>query len=110
MKPTGKKHKGSVDVNFKNKRVGRLISRSARNKSKPCADTKNTIEVSKDSDSEIERFLAEEDPMSYGLCPDRPYDYVSNLPACLKDNPDFFGIDSVINLHVAWMILQLLML
>ena len=27
-KPTGKKLKGSVDVNFKNKRVGRLISRS----------------------------------------------------------------------------------
>jgi hypothetical protein len=69
-----------------------LISRCARNKSKPCADTKNTIEVSEDSDSEIERFLAEEDPMSYGLCPDRPYDYVSNLPPCLKDNPEFPGI------------------
>jgi hypothetical protein len=26
MKPTGKKHKGNVDVNFKNKRAGRLIS------------------------------------------------------------------------------------
>jgi hypothetical protein len=87
-KPTGKKLKGSVDVNYKNKRVGRLISRCARNKSKPCADTKNTIEVSEDSDSEIERFLAEEYPLSYGLCPDRPYDYVSNLPPCLKDNPE----------------------
>ena len=48
--------------------------------------------VSEDSDSEIERFLAEEYPYSYGLCPDRPYDYVTNLPPCLKDNPDFPGI------------------
>jgi hypothetical protein len=88
-KPIGKKPKGSVDVDYKNKRVGRLISRCTRNKSKPCADKKNTIEVSEDSDLEIERFLAEEDPMSYGLCPDRPYTYVSNLPPCLKDNPEF---------------------
>jgi hypothetical protein len=66
-KPTGKKLKGIVDVNYKNKRAGRLISRCARNKSKPCADTKNTIEVSEDSDSEIERFLAEEIHLSYGL-------------------------------------------
>jgi hypothetical protein len=50
-KPTGRKLKGSVDVNFKNKRVGRLISRCARNKMKPHADTINMIEVSEDSDS-----------------------------------------------------------
>jgi hypothetical protein len=56
-KPTGKKLKGSVDVNFKNKRVGRLISRCVRNKMKPCADTINMIEVSEDSDSEIDKFL-----------------------------------------------------
>jgi hypothetical protein len=55
-------------------------------------DTNNTIEVSEDSDSEIERFLAEEDPMSYGLCPDTPYDYVNNLPPCIKGNPEFSGI------------------
>jgi hypothetical protein len=91
-KPTGKKLRGSVDVNYKSKRVARWVSRCARNKPKPCADTKNTIEVSEDSDSEIERFLAEEYPYSYGLCPDRPYDYVTNLPPCLKDNPDFPGI------------------
>jgi hypothetical protein len=91
-KPTGKKLKGSVDVNYKNKRAGRLISRCARNKFKPCADTNNTIELSEDSDSEIERFLAEEDPMSYGLYPDTPYDYVNNLPPCLKGNPEFSGI------------------
>jgi hypothetical protein len=33
------------------------------------------IELSEDSDLEIERFLAEEYPLSYGLCPDKPYDY-----------------------------------
>jgi hypothetical protein len=59
---------------------------------KPRADTINTIEVSEDSDSEIEKFLAEEDPVSFGLYPDRPYDYVNNLPPCLKDNPEFPGI------------------
>jgi hypothetical protein len=91
-KPTGKKLKGNVDVNYKNKRPGRLISRCARNKSKPCVDTNNMIELSEDSDLKIERFLAEEYPLSYGLCPDRPFDYVSNLPPCLKDNPLFLGI------------------
>jgi hypothetical protein len=50
------------------------------------------INVSEYSDLEIEIFLAEEDPMSYELYPDTPYDYVNNLPPCLKDNPDFSGI------------------
>jgi hypothetical protein len=36
--------------------------------------------------------LVEEYPFSYGLCPDKPYDYVTNLPLCLKENPDFPGI------------------
>ena len=88
----GKKLKGSVDANFKNKRAGHLISQCARNKLKPCANTINTIEVSEDSDSEIEKFLAEEDPVSYSLYPDRPYDYVNNLPPCLKDNLEFPSI------------------
>jgi hypothetical protein len=48
--------------------------------------------LSEDSDSEIERFLAEEYPYSYGLFSDKPYDYVTNLPPCLKDNPNFPGI------------------
>jgi hypothetical protein len=91
-KPTGKKLRGSVDLNFKNKRAGHLISRCARNKMKPHADTINTIELSEDSDSNIQKFLAEEDPISFGLYPNRPYDYVNNLPPCLKDNPKFLGI------------------
>jgi hypothetical protein len=90
-KSTRKKFKGSVDVNYKSKRAARWVSRCARNKPKPCAD-KNTIVVSEDSNSEIERFLVEEYPYSYGLCSDRPYDYITNLPPCLKDNPDFPGI------------------
>ena len=48
--------------------------------------------MSKISDSEIDKFLAEEDPVSFGLNPDRPYNYVNNLPPCLKDNPEFIGI------------------
>ena len=53
-KPIGKKLRGSVDVNYKNKKAACWVSRCARNKPKPCADTKNTIEISEDSDSEIE--------------------------------------------------------
>jgi hypothetical protein len=49
--------------------------------------------VSEDSDSDIERFLAEEYPYSEGLCDKPPYDFVKNLPPCLQDNPDFPGIE-----------------
>jgi hypothetical protein len=50
------------------------------------------IEVSESSDSKIDKFLVEQDPVSFGLYPDRPYNYVDNLPPCLKDNPEFPGI------------------
>jgi hypothetical protein len=59
---------------------------------KPRAETINMIEVSEGLDSEIDKFLAEEDPVSFGLYLDRPYDYVNNLPPCLKNNPEFPGI------------------
>ena len=59
---------------------------------KPHVDKINMIEVSEYSDSEIDKFLAEEDPVSFGLYPDRPYNYVDNLPPCLKDKPEFLGI------------------
>jgi hypothetical protein len=49
--------------------------------------------VSEDSDSEIERFLANEYPYSKGLCDKPPYDFVKNLPPCLQDNPNFPGIE-----------------
>jgi hypothetical protein len=50
------------------------------------------IEVNESSDSEIDKFLAEEDPLSFGPHPDRPYNFVDNLPPCLKDNPEFPGV------------------
>jgi hypothetical protein len=91
-KPTGKKSKSSVDINFKNKRVGRLISRSLRNKTNSHANVISMIEVNERSDSEINKFLAEEDPLSFEPHPDRPYNFVDNLPPCLKDNPEFPGV------------------
>jgi hypothetical protein len=69
-KSIGKKLKGSVDVNFKNKRDGWLISPSIRNKTNPCIDLINMIEVSESSDSEIDKFLSKEDPVSFRLYPD----------------------------------------
>jgi hypothetical protein len=71
----------------RNKKNARMISRMERNKSKTPAKTEPIL-VSEDSDSSIERFLAEE-----GLCGDEPpYDFVDNLPPCLQDNHDFPGI------------------
>jgi hypothetical protein len=37
-------------------------------------------------------FLTEEYPYSRGLCSMESYDYVSNLPPCLKNDPNFSGI------------------
>jgi hypothetical protein len=91
VKSAKKKCKGNVDINYKSKRAARWVSLCARNKPKPCAD-QNKIVLSEDFDSEIERFLTEEYPYSYGLCSGKPYDYVTNLPPCLKDNIDFPGI------------------
>jgi hypothetical protein len=50
------------DIGFNNKRVGRLISRSLRNKTKSHVSSIKAIEVHESSDSEIENFLEEEDP------------------------------------------------
>jgi hypothetical protein len=73
----------------KSKRNARLISRMERNKSKPPVKTE-PITIGDDSDSSIERFLARE-----GFDNDEPpYDFIDNLPPCLKDNPDYPGIKS----------------
>jgi hypothetical protein len=48
--------------------------------------------LSEDSDSDIEHFLTEEYPYSHGLCSKKPYDFVSNFPPCLKNNPNYPGI------------------
>jgi hypothetical protein len=73
------------------RRLARWVSRCARNKPKQNTDQKPIV-LSEDSDSEIERFLTEEYPYSHGLCSVEPYDYISNLPPCLKDDPNFPGI------------------
>jgi hypothetical protein len=91
-KPTGKTSKGDVDLSFKNKRAGRLISRKLRNKSNPHASSIKMIEIHESSDSEIDRFLAEEDPLSFQPHLDQPYNFVDNLPPCLKHSEGFPGI------------------
>jgi hypothetical protein len=62
-----------------------------RNKPKPSVEQKPIV-LSEDSDSDIEHFLASEYPYSQGLCSEPPYDFVSNLPPCLKNNPSYPGI------------------
>jgi hypothetical protein len=91
-KPATKKPKAKTGANSKGKKNARLISRMARNRPKPPANSEPIV-VSEDSDSEIERFLADEYPYSEGLCDKPPYDFVKNLPPCLRDNPKFPGIE-----------------
>jgi hypothetical protein len=90
-RPVSKKPKENPTANAKGKKNARLISRMARNKPKPSAESKPII-LSEDSDSDIERFLATEYPYSQGLCPEPPYDFVSNLPLYLRNNPSYPGI------------------
>jgi hypothetical protein len=90
-KPVSKKPKENPTANAKGKKNARLISRMARTKPKPSAKSKPII-LSEDSDSDIERFLADEYPYSQGLCPEPPYDFVTNLPPCLRNNPGYPGI------------------
>jgi hypothetical protein len=90
-KPVSKKVKGNPVVNGKGKKNAWLISRRARNKPKPSAKQKPIL-LSKDLNSDIERFLASEYPYSRGLCFEPPYDFISNLPPCLKNNPSYPGI------------------
>jgi hypothetical protein len=71
----------------RNKKNARMISRMERNKAKPPVKTRSVM-ISEDSDSSIERFLAEE-----GFCGEQThYNFVDNLPPCLQDNPDYPGI------------------
>jgi hypothetical protein len=89
--PVRKKGKSDTIVKSRGKKNARWISRCARNKPKKNVDQKPIV-LSKDSDSDIERFLAEEYPYSHGLCSMETYDYVSNLPLCLKNDPNYPGI------------------
>jgi hypothetical protein len=86
-----KNPKANPTANAKGKKNARLISRMARTKPKPSAESKPII-LSEDSDSNIGHFLADEYPYSQGLYPEPPYDFVTNIPPCLKDNPGYPGI------------------
>jgi hypothetical protein len=90
-KPVSKNPKANLTANAKGKKNARLISRMARNKPKPSAES-NPIVLSEDSDSDVERFLASEYPYSQGLCPEPPYDFMTNLSPCLRNNPSYPGI------------------
>lgn len=63
----------------------------ARNKPKPPVNP-DPIVLSEDSDSEVEHFLASEYPYLEGLCAEPSYDFVSNLPPCLQNDPNYPGI------------------
>jgi hypothetical protein len=85
-KPTTTRTRAKAGDNTGSKKNARLISHMERNKSKPPAKTE-PIMISEDSDSRIERFLAEE-----GFCDKPPCDFVDNLSPCLWDNPDLPGV------------------
>jgi hypothetical protein len=78
---------GRASTTARNKRNARMISRMERNKAKPPVKTEPVM-ISEDSDSSIEHFLAEE-----GFCGEQThYNFVDNLPPCLRDNPDYPGV------------------
>jgi hypothetical protein len=88
VKPMRKNPKANLTPNAKGKKNAHLISRMERNKPKPHVET-NPIMLSEDSDSEVEHFLAGEYLYSKGLCAEPSHDFVSNLPPCLKNDPNY---------------------
>jgi hypothetical protein len=86
-----------TDLGFKNKKVGRLISRKLRNQKDTHLSSIDPIEIDEGSDPEIEDFLVREDPEIQGsrrevIIHTEPYDFVTNLPPCLKGKEGFSGI------------------
>ena len=87
-----------MDLSFKNKNVGHLISRKLRNRKDNHLSSIELIKIDDQfSDHEIEDFLACEDQEN--MCSRRevithvePYDFVTNLPPCLKGKEGFSGI------------------
>jgi hypothetical protein len=51
-----------------------------------------SIEIHESSNSEIEKFLVEEDPNYSRSDLSQTFDYVNNLPPCLRNNKEFIGI------------------
>jgi hypothetical protein len=89
--PVRKKVKGNPTIDGKGKKNSQLISRMARKKPKPKAEQKPIV-LSEDSDYDIKHFLASEYTYSQGLCSEPPYDFISNIPPCLRNNPSYPGI------------------
>jgi hypothetical protein len=83
-----KNPKTRPNANSKGKKNARLISCMARNRPKAPVNP-NPIMLSEDFDSKIECFLASEYPYSRGLCDKPAYDFVKNLPPCLRDDPNY---------------------
>jgi hypothetical protein len=88
----------STDLSFKNKNVGRLISRKLRNRKSNHLSSIDLIEIDdRCSYREIDDFLAREDPKNQCsrrevITHDEQYDFVTNLPPCLKGKEGFLGI------------------
>jgi hypothetical protein len=89
--------KECTDIGFKNKRAGRQILRNLRNRSTTRLSSIGLIEIDEYSDPKIEDFLILEDPYLQGyskkvIDSTKPYDFVTNLPPCLKGKEGFPGI------------------
>jgi hypothetical protein len=93
-----KKKQGNSDLSFVNKRPGKLISRSLRNRQQDHLSSISVIEVDDHlTDDEINEFLAREDVDNQCLrnetCSEAiQYDFVSELPPFLKNQEGFTGI------------------
>jgi len=84
-------------LDFKNKKVGRLIYWKLRNQNDTHHRSIDPINIDEDSDLEIEDFLVREDPELHDFRreitgPTEPYDFVSNFPPCLKVKEGFSDI------------------
>jgi hypothetical protein len=90
--PSKQSKKNQAMIEFHNKRVERLISRSLRNISKAHGSSIKSIEVHENFDSEIEKFLVEKDLNFSKPDPSQTFNYVNNLPPCLKENKAFTRI------------------
>jgi hypothetical protein len=94
MKPDVKKSckqtkQKSTTLGFQNKRASHLISRKLRNRTDAHL---SSIEVNEVLDSEIEDFLALEDPDCQKFGPTESYDFVMNLSSCLKGKEGLYSI------------------
>jgi hypothetical protein len=84
-----KQSKKNQEIGFRNKKASQLISMNLCNRLKAHVSSIESIKIHEDSDSKIEKFLAEEDLNCSKPGLNQPFDYVNNLPSCLKDRKGF---------------------